>query len=150
MKLSSVKSAIQAGVVATFVTSVMLLIKNAVGAFKEVHIAQTLSNILGTPDNIVVGAIAFFLIGSLVLSVAYAFIRPYIPVRSDLVKGLIYGVGVWLGMMLVLMPVAGAGIFAMRRSFVPVAVDLVLSLIYGLIMAAVYAYASRESAPETK
>ena len=150
MKLSSVKSAILAGFAATFVTSSILLMKNALGAFQEVHIAQTLSNVLGTPDEIMIGGTAFFLIGTVILSVAYAFIRPHIPVRSDLVKGLIFGFGIWLAMMLVLMPLAGAGMFAMNRSAVPVAVDLVLTLLYGLILAAVYQWDSHANTPTTK
>ena len=149
--MTSMRSALLGGFIATMVTSFMLIMKNALGKFNEVHIPQTLSSVLGMPDHIVVGGIAFVIIGALLLSVPYAFVAPHMPVRSSLTKGLLFGLGVWLTMMLVLMPAAGAGVFAMNRSsaIVP-AFDLALTLIYGLILAFVYAWDSAQSVPKSK
>ena len=136
----SIRSAVFGGFVATVVVSCMQMMKNALGAFQDVHIPQTVSKILGMPDQILVGGAVFFLIGALVLSIFYAAIEKHLPVRSSIAKGLLYGFTIWLAMMLIMMPVAGAGIFALHRSAVVPAVDLVLTLIYGLLLAVIYAW----------
>lgn len=146
----SIKSGILAGVVATFVASAMLLINNAIGKIPELHIAQTLSGMLGQPDHIMVGGITFFLIGAFLFSIIYAVIQSRIPVQSNLVKGLLFGVVIWLGMMLLYMPLAGAGLFAVNRGAIAAAAALVLTLVYGMILAAFYAWDVTAGGPPAK
>lgn len=137
-KSISIKSALVGGVWATFAVSAMMLMNNATGAFPELHVARTLSTLLGAPGHVMVGWGVHFLLGTVVFGSAFAVLAPRIPVRSNLVKGLAFGFLMWLGMMTVFMPLGGSGFFgATRGSIVPIA-GLVLNLVYGLILSAVY------------
>jgi hypothetical protein len=133
--MTSLGHAIAGGLVATFVVGAMLMIKNAIGAFPDVHIPQTLSVVIGMPGNLIAGGIAFAVIGMFLLSLVYAVISPRIPFQSKLTKGLIFGFALWLAVMLVVMPLAGAGMFALNRSAVVPAVHLVIMLVYALVLA---------------
>ena len=65
----SIKNGIVGEFVATLVASAMLLMNNPIGKIAELHIAQTLSGMLGQPDHIMVGGITFFLMGAFLFSI---------------------------------------------------------------------------------
>jgi len=132
-------SGVQGGVWATFVTAALMLMNNAIREIPELHIVRTLSAILGTPDHVAVAWLVFLAIGIL-LGVVFAVIAPRFPIRSNMVKGLLFGFAVWLGMMLLIMPLAGAGFFAVNRPAVVPMATLVLSLVYGMILATSYSW----------
>ena len=142
--IESITRALAAGLVGTFVTGGALAMKNAIGVLPDVHVPQTLSTVIGTPGNVMAGGIAFFVIGTFMLSLAYAVISPRIPLRSPVIKGVLFGFAVWLTIMLIVMPVAGAGFFALHRSAAVPAAHLLLALLYGLVIAMMYASGSRE------
>ena len=54
-------------------------------------------------------------------------------------KGLILGLIAWLAMMIIFMPLAGLGFFAMQIGPAAAVATLVLRLIYGGVLGAVYA-----------
>ena len=140
----SIKGGLLGGVWATFVISAMMAMNNATHAIPELHLARTLSSILGAPNNVMVGWIAHFVLGTIVFGIAFAALAPRIPIRSNLVKGLGFGFLTWLGMMVIFMPLGGAGFFAAARGSVAPIAALVLNLVYGLVLGAVY---GRESGP---
>ncbi|MEO8441872.1 MAG: DUF6789 family protein [Betaproteobacteria bacterium] len=137
-EMISIRNAIVSGFFATFVVGSILLMKNALNWFPEIHIAQTLSTLFGWPSHLIWGGVAFVLIGSIVLGLAYAWVAPRMPVHSKLIKGLAFGLVVWLMMMLVLMPAAGAGMFGLNRGPIVPAFDLIIAMVYGLILAIMY------------
>src|SRR3954463_10237160 len=106
----SLRSAVISGAIATFIASVILVMKNALGKFPDVHIPQTLSNIIGAPHEVFAGGVLFVIIGVVVLSSIYAYLSPRLRFDSVPVKGLLYGFVIWLAMMLIMMPIAGAGV----------------------------------------
>jgi uncharacterized membrane protein YagU involved in acid resistance len=132
------------------VASVMMLMNNAIGKIPDLHIPQTLSVMLGEPDHIMVGGITFFIIGTFLFGVIYPLIAPRLPIRSNLIRGLLFGFAIWLAMMLLVMPLVGAGFFAVNRSAIGPAAALVLTLVYGMTLAAVYAWDLAEGKHLTK
>jgi len=136
----SIRSGIQGGFVATFAASAMMLMNNAIGKIPEIHIARTLSAMLGSPGEFMPGWIAFVVIGTVVFGTIFAVAAPRVPLRSSLVKGILFGFVIWLGMMLVFMPLAGAGLFGMDRSTIVPIATLVLTLVYGVVLGAVYSW----------
>lgn len=138
--ITRVRSGILAGFAATCVASVIMLMNNAIGKIPDLHIPQTLSVMLGEPDHIMVGGITFFITGTFLFGIMYSLIAPRLPVRSNPIKGLLFGFAIWLGLMLIVMPLAGAGFFAVNRGAIAPAAVLLLTLVYGMVLAAVNAW----------
>ena len=134
------KYAIISSSVATFVAAAMMMMNNALHSIPELHVARTLAGILGYPGTPLVGWMAFFILGMLVCGLLFAAVAPRIPVRSYLAKGLLFGVGSWLFMMLVMMPLAGAGFFGAVRGHVLALAAFVLNLSYWVALSLVYRY----------
>ena len=55
-----------------------------------------------------------------------------------MVKGLLFGAACWLLMMIVFMPLAGHGFFALNQGFVVAELCLVVNLVYGLVVSLTY------------
>ena len=146
----SIRSGIQGGFAGTFTASAIMIMNNAIGKVPELHIAKTLNTVLGTTEHPIIGWIAFFLIGTLILGPLFAVLAPRIRMNINLVKGLMFGTLVWLGMMMVLIPLAGGGFFAMHRSPIVPGVTLAVALVYGVVLSAVYAWDISALQPQTR
>jgi hypothetical protein len=144
----SIRSGLLGGFAATFAASAMMLMNNAIGRIPELHLARTTAALMGSPDSAGVGWLTILGVGIVVLGLLYAVIAPRLPLKSSLVKGLLFGAVIWLALMLAFMPAAGAGFFAVNRgtAIVPAA-TLVVMLVYGAVLAAVHAWDVAASQP---
>jgi len=138
--MSNIKSGFLSGFVATYVVVSMLGMNNALRGIPEVHVARTLADILGHADRPAVGWIVLMIAGVFVIGGLYAEFAHRLPLRKSLTKGLALGMVSWLFMMLVFMPLGGAGLFGLGRSAVVPLVTLVLSLVYWVVLALMYRY----------
>ena len=134
----SIRSGLVAGFVATFVTSALILMKNATGKLPDVHILKTWSALLGEPTHAAVGWLAHIVVGVVVGGIAFALLSQRLPTRSFAIKGVIFGILMWLVMMFVVMPLAGAGVFATHQSGLAPVATLALYVIYGLVLGNFY------------
>jgi hypothetical protein len=133
----SVRDAIASGVAATFAISVIMVMKNATHHVPEVHIAQTLAMFVGS-DHVLVGWAIHLFIGVVLWSLMFALFAPSLPGRSYVIKGAIFGAMVWLAMMVLYMPLAGAGLFGLHRGIAAPIMTLVMHLVYGVVLSGVY------------
>lgn len=131
-------SAIVAGFVATVVLSLLMVLKAALGLMPQLDVIQMLAQMVsartGLPAVPVVGWITHFLIGTLVWGVAFALLVTSLPGRSGLSKGLAFSVLAWLLMMLIPMPMAGAGVFGLKLGVIAPVMTLILHLIWGAVL----------------
>src|SRR5262245_49861622 len=125
--MERIKVAFMGGLVATFVVGSMLLMNNATHRLPRLGIGRSLASIIGLPDNLFVGWLVFVVLGIFVFSALFAVTAPRIPVKSYLLKGLLFGGAAWLLMMIVFMPLAGQGLFAFERGYMVAALCLVLN-----------------------
>lgn len=132
------KIASASGLVATLVVGSMLIMNNAVHGLPSIGIGKVLATLLGEPEHVFYGWLAFLVLGIFLGSNLYAFIAPMIPIRSLLVKGLLFALASWLIAMLVFWPLAGADPFALDRGHITAAVTLVLSLVYWLVFSVIF------------
>ena len=123
---------------ATIVIGSMLLMNNAVHGVPNVGIGKMLAELLGEPNRVFYGWLAFLVLGIFICSNLYAFLAPKIPIQSFLVNGLLFALVCWLILMVVLWPLAGADPFLLDRGHVQAAVTLVLSLVYWLVFSIIY------------
>jgi len=138
--MTSIKMGFMSGGVATVVAGSMLLMNNALHSFPEVRVARTLAGILGSPDQVMVGVTAILIAGIFVFGALFAVLAPRLPMRMYLVKSLVFGVASWLLMMVLFMPLAGAGLFGLGRSLAVPAATLVLNLAYWLVLGMSYRF----------
>jgi len=134
----SIRSGLVAGFIATFVMSAIVQMKNATGKLPEVHLLKTWSAALGEPTHLAAGWIAHIVVGVIVGGIAFALLSPRLPTRWFAIKGVIFGILMWLVMMVVVMPLAGAGVFAAHQSTLVPEATLVLYLIYGAVLGKFY------------
>ena len=131
-------AAVIAAFVATVVLSVMMLIKGAMGVLPQLDIAAMLATMMGSPGSIGLGWLAHFVIGTVGYGVAFAVLAAAIPVRSPVAKGVVLGLAGWLMMMIVVMPMAGAGLFALNIGIAAAVMTAVLHVVFGAVLGWVF------------
>jgi uncharacterized membrane protein YagU involved in acid resistance len=102
-------------------------------ATKLLHMATDQRTRLGTLLHFAVGITLAF-VYALIFHVA---LRNVVTV-NEWAKGAVYGVVLWLGMMLVVLPALGEGGFGSRLGGAVAPVTLVMHLIYGAVLAESY------------
>ena len=107
--------------------------------FGELIATKLLRVATGHPTRL--GTLLHFVVG-IVLGFVYALIFHLaladLLAGSEWLRGGVYGVALWLVMMLVVLPALGEGAFGRRLGGAVAAVTLVLHLIYGAILAESY------------
>ncbi len=78
-----------------------------------------------------------FFIGSILWGLIFAATASMWPGSSYLAKGASFSVAAWLLMMIVAMPMAGAGFFGMGLGIMAPIATLILHVIYGLVLGVV-------------
>jgi uncharacterized membrane protein YagU involved in acid resistance len=131
-----------AGFVATVVLSSLMLIKAGMGLMPQFNAIAMLTGMahrmMGMPASPMVGWLAHFLIGTVLWGVLFALLYRVLPGATALVKGLSFSVLAWLLMMLLPMPMAGAGLFGLKLGLMAPVMTLILHLIWGAVLGYVY------------
>ena len=127
---------IAAGFVATIVLSAVMLIKQAMGLMPQLNPIEMITQMAGAGTPLV-GWIAHFFIGTILWGVIYAWLDSKLP-GPHWLRGAIFATGAWLLMMVLLMPMAGAGAFGMRLGVMAPLATLMLHWIYGVVLGGVY------------
>lgn len=126
-----------AGFVATIVLSAIMIAKAMVGLMPDLNVIAMLTRLFGGSSPIV-GWVVHFLIGTVLWGILFAWFDPQLPGASHWLKGVVFAIGAWVLMMVVVMPIAGAGFFAANLGIMAAIVTLILHLIYGAVLGGVY------------
>ena len=136
--MKDISKGMLAGLAATIVLSALMVSKMMMGLTPQLDIAKMLATMMGSPDTPLVGWIVHFAIGIVVYGVAIAVLDSKLPGTSHVGHGIMLGVIGWLIMMVMLMPMAGAGFFGMNMGTMAAVTTLVLHLIFGAALGWVY------------
>ncbi len=120
-----------AGLVATIVLSLLMMIKAKMGLMPNLNIIHMLASKMG--GAAVMGWTAHIAIG-LGYGVIFGLFYQSIPSESGMMKGILLGIAGWLIMMIAIMPMMGAGMFASNMGMVAAVMTLVLHLIFGAVL----------------
>ncbi|HOX90833.1 MAG TPA: hypothetical protein P5024_06955 [Burkholderiaceae bacterium] len=138
----SIKSGLTAGFAATVVLSVLMMMKHAMGLMPEVNpigdIVHLADAATGQQLPMIAGWVGHFAIGTVAWGILYSILQSALP-GGAVVKGAVFGVLAWLAMMVLFMPLAGHGLFAMKLGVMAMMATLMLHLIYGIVLGVVYA-----------
>jgi uncharacterized membrane protein YagU involved in acid resistance len=136
MKPLVIGRGIAAGLVATVVLSAMMLMKQSMGLMPELDPIGMITTMVGASFP-AAGWIGHFVIGTLFWGVGFAIVSPYLP-GAYWLRGAIFAVGAWLTMMIVVMPMAAAGMFGLGLARMAPAATLLLHVVFGLVLGGVY------------
>ena len=136
--MSNVIKGMIAGFVATIVLSMLMFMKSMMGVMPELDVVAMLSAMMGQSDTLAIGWVMHFVIGTVVWGILFSLLVSSLPGGSIVTKGLIFGAGAWLLMMIVVMPMAGAGLFGMKLGMMAPMMTLILHVIFGAVLGVVY------------
>jgi hypothetical protein len=134
--MQNVPAGLVAGFIATVVLSAMMVIKGMMGVMPELDVAAMIGIMMGA--SIAIGWVIHFLIGTIAWGGGFALLYGLIPGENAVVKGIGFGVAAWLGMMIVVMPMAGAGLFGMTLGIMAPVMTLLLHVVFGAVLGGVY------------
>lgn len=125
-----------AGFIATVVLSMLMLMKEHMGVMPQLNPIKMLSDMAQSPTP-AVGWALHFLIGTVLWGVSFGWIAPRLW-GSYWWRGILFSLGPWVLMMVVLMPMAGAGLFGLALGLGAPVMTFMLHLIYGAVLGGVY------------
>jgi hypothetical protein len=125
-----------AGLIATLVLSVVVVVKGNMGLWPELSLIQLLVN-LGSITP-VQAWMDHFIIGVVVWGLMFSALESIWEDGPHWLKGAIFGVFAWLVMMILFMPLAKAGIFGSKIGASAIYVTLAYHLIYGVVLGICY------------
>jgi hypothetical protein len=138
--MSSFRSAFLGSGIATFVVTSIMAEKTAMGLLPQFSIAKSWAGVVGMPEAAWVGWLIHIVVGIVAGGAIFALIYDKLFSSYGILKGMVFGLASWVLMMLVFMPLAGVGIFALQAGSKVLLFTLVLSLVYGTVLGGVYAW----------
>jgi len=152
--VDKIGSGLLAAFIASMLMAVILSIKSAIGVFPEVDIVMLLTTLaathLGTPEHMAIGWGVHFFVGVLVWGPLFSFLEPRLPGSDFWQRGIVFGIGAWLAMMIIVMPLAGAGIFGMGVGFGLPIIALLMHIVFGALLGSIYGSFLRGRAAEAR
>jgi hypothetical protein len=133
--MGDVTEGVIAGLIATIVVTIALFAQQASGIAPDFNLIELLKNAATGPDTMFAWIVHF------VLGIAYgglfAAFSPHVP-GPHWVRGLAFGVLIWLAMMLAFLPAAGLPMFALGSGPAIPMTALGLCLLFGVTLGETY------------
>jgi hypothetical protein len=148
--MTDVFKGIVAGGVATAAISGLMLIKSAAGILPQLSLIHLLLALLEAPKEQALGWILHVAFGSVILGSLFARIEPRLRADTHTKDGILFGVILWLVMMLVFMPAAHGGYFGFQLTHLAPIAMLVLHVVYGAVLGWTYGKLSPTNDPLAK
>jgi hypothetical protein len=130
-----------AGFAATIVLSLLMLMKGMMGLMPELDVISMLGNMAHDMMGLGGAGIAWlmhFMIGTVLWGILFALLYEKLPGGGAVAKGVSFGVLAWLLMMILPMPMAGAGLFGMNLGMMAPVMTLVLHIVFGAVLGLVF------------
>ncbi|HKJ82849.1 MAG TPA: DUF6789 family protein [Mariprofundaceae bacterium] len=139
---TNVGKGVIAGFAATVVLSALMVMKAKMGMMPEMNAIRMLTGMahhfMGTPMTPMVGWLLHFMIGTVAWGALFALLANQIPGKSPAIKGILFGTAAWLLMMVMVMPMAGAGLFGLHLGMGAPVATLMLHWVFGAVLGGLY------------
>ncbi len=130
-----------AGLGATAVASVLMLLARSLGLAPELDVVRLLADMAGGArgsGSQTLGWLLYVLIGTVVWGLVFAAVVPLVR-GSFWLKGLLFGVAAWLLLTILAMRLAGIGLSALALGLgAPVMALMLLHAAYGVVLGLIY------------
>lgn len=133
----SIKNGTLSGFIASIVSSFALVIFTAFIVIPEFNFISIQGSIFGLTNVALASWAVYFIIGTLIWGPLYAIFDPYLP-NPWIIKGILFGITVWIIVMIVLMPLAGEDVFLKRFGLKASAIVLTTDLVFGIALSYFY------------
>ena len=133
-----------AAAAATAVLSALMIMKSMMGLMPALDLPKMIAGMMGAPDKPIVGWAVHLMIGVVGYGLVMALTDGRLPGRSRVFHGVLIGFVGWLVMMVMLMPMAGAGLFGMAMGMMAPLMTLMLHLVFGAALGWTYARLLRD------
>lgn len=147
--MSQIGKGLLAGLAATTVLSTLMVMKAKMGVMPNLDLPKMIAGMMGSPNSPMLGWAVHFMIGIFAYGVAIAALNARLPGGSPTTHGVIIGVVGWLIMMVMLMPMVGAGMFGMTMGPMAPIMTLILHLIFGAVLGWTYGKLISRTTPVT-
>lgn len=134
--MSNVGKGMLAGLAATVVMSLMMLMKGAMGLMPELNPIAMIAAMMGVSAALAWGV--HFMIGVVLWGGGFAVLETSLPGTQFWIKGVIFAIGAWLIMMVAMLPMAGVGFFGMSLGMMAPVLTLVMHVVFGAVLGGVY------------
>ena len=148
--MSRIGKGLLAGLAATVVLSALMVMKTMMGVMPQLDLPKMIAGMMGAPDSPMLGWAVHFMIGVVGYGVAMAIVDERLPGDSSTAHGVIIGFVGWLIMMVMVMPMAGAGMFGMAMGLMAPLMTLVLHLIFGAVLGWTYGRLLSDAPPAAR
>ena len=135
-KVDSVGRGLEAALVATGALAIVLLVKQALGVMPQLDLVSILARALGF-RSLAAGWAAHFVVGVLFWGPLFVWADRKMSF-AHWVNGLLFASIVWMGVMLVIMPLAGEGVFGLGLGIATPTLTLFLHWMYGIVLGSTY------------
>jgi hypothetical protein len=137
--MSEWKNGLLAGLAATIVLSVLMVMTSSVGWMPDaIEMLRRLGSVhFGLPDSAVAAWIAHLAIGVVLWGLVFAGSYETWP-GAAATKGAVFAIMIWLLTMSMFMPMVGAGFFGTSIGFGASLAPLVLYLVFGVVLGTVF------------
>lgn len=132
------KAGLAAGFIASAISLMFLALTTWMALVPEFNYVLIQGSIFGFAKTIFSGWIVYFLIGAIFWGSLYAWLEPNLLSPKPITRGIIFGLIVWLIVMVILMPIAGVGIFIKQYGFLSSIIILMTDLVFGVAIACFY------------
>ena len=127
-----------AGLAATVVLSALMVMKAMMGIMPALDLPRMIAGMMGAPNAPLLGWIVHFMIGVVGYGIAIVVFGNSATGAGNVMRGIAIGVVGWLIMMLMLMPMVGAGFFGLNMGVMAPMMTLILHIIFGAVLGWVY------------
>jgi hypothetical protein len=135
-KVDSIERGLGAGLIATVALAIVLLVKQATGLMPQLDLVSILARALGF-HSAAAGWAAHLVVGVLLWGPLFVW-ADHKMFFAHWINGLLFASVVWLGVMLVIMPLAGEGLFGLGLGLATPTLTLFLHWIYGAVLGSTY------------
>lgn len=132
---------ILSGLTATLAVSGLMLGQSTMAITPQLDVPSMLGRLMETgPSG---GWLAHLAIGSIAWGGLYGHLEERVSTGRPWLTGTLFALEIWLFVMLVIMPLAGFGLFGLRLGVDAVVLTFAMHLAYGLVLGRTYAALSR-------
>jgi len=127
-----------AGFVATTILSMMQLMKQKMNIMPQLDMIRMISGMMGASRGM--GWVVHFIGGTVLYGLTYVYLFAGLGPDAHWLSGAALGAAGWLMAMLVMMPMAGNGVFGMKLGVMVPVMALMMHIVFGAIIGFVYGW----------